>query len=138
EGAQGARLDIDHGDYPYVTSSNTTVGSVLTGLGLGVRDISAVLLVTPAYVTKVGGGALPSALPDDLNAELQRRGRELDGATQLMRQTGRLDVGWLRRACYLNQADGIVLAKVDVLAGVGDVGLYDEAGEPPVTVLPGW
>lgn len=138
EGAQGARLDLDHGDYPYVTSSNTTIGSVLTGLGLGTRDISSVLLVSPAYVTKVGGGPLPSLLTDDLNAELQRRGRELDGATQLMRQTGWLDIGWLRRACYLNQADGIVLTKVDVLAGVGAVGLYDEANEPPVTMVPGW
>ncbi len=135
EGAQGARLDVDHGDYPYVTSSNTTIGGVLTGLGVGPRDVSASLLVTPAYVTKVGGGELPSRVPPALNARLQVLGDELDGATQLMRETGWLDTGWLRDACRLNQAAGIVVTKVDVLADLGPVGLYD-GGE--VRMLPGW
>jgi adenylosuccinate synthase len=138
EGAQGARLDVDHGDYPYVTSSNTTVGAVLTGLGLGPRDISAVLLVTPAYVTKVGGGSLPSQVDDALNAELQRRGAEIDGATNLLRDIGWLDVGWLRTACRLNQADGLIVTKVDVLAGLPSVGLYDSDATPAVEQLPGW
>ena len=138
EGAQGVRLDVDHGDYPYVTSSNTTVGAVLTGLGVGPRDIGTVLLVTPAYVTKVGGGDLPSRVGPRLNAYLQERGRELDGATGLVRDTGWLDVGWLRTACRLNQADGLVVTKVDVLAGLPTVGLYGVPGAPRVTMLPGW
>jgi adenylosuccinate synthase len=138
EGAQGARLDVDHGTYPYVTSSNTTVGAVLTGLGVGPRDIGSVLLVTPAYVTKVGGGRLPSKVDDELNAELQRRGGELDGATNLMRDVGWLDAGWLRTACRLNQADGLIVTKVDVLAGLPGVGLYDDTATPTVQWLPGW
>lgn len=138
EGAQGSRLDLDHGDYPYVTSSNTTVGGVLTGLGVGPRDISGVLLVTPAYVTKVGGGEMPSRVDADLNAVLQERGEETDGATLLMRDTGWLDVGWLRAAGRLNQADGIVMTKLDVLAGLPEVGLYDDSRVPHVETLPGW
>ncbi|MFF0575283.1 adenylosuccinate synthetase [Streptosporangium saharense] len=138
EGAQGSRLDLDHGDYPYVTSSNTTVGAVLTGLGVGPRDIASVLLVTPAYVTKVGGGELPSRLYGELNAELQERGEELDRATDLMRDTGWLDVGWLRAACRLNQADGIVMTKFDVLAGFPSIGLYDADRNPAVRMVPGW
>ncbi|MFD0891845.1 adenylosuccinate synthetase, partial [Streptosporangium algeriense] len=138
EGAQGSRLDLDHGDYPYVTSSNTTVGAVLTGLGVGPRDIASVLLVTPAYVTKVGGGELPSRLYGELNAELQERGEELDRATDLMRDTGWLDLGWLRSACRLNQADGIVMTKFDVLADFPAIGLYDEDRTPAVRMRPGW
>jgi adenylosuccinate synthase len=138
EGAQGARLDLDHGDYPYVTSSNTTIGSVLTGLGVGPPDISAVLLVTPSYVTKVGGGPLPSRVDSATNLILRTRGQELDGVTNLMRETGWLDLGWLRRACRLNQATGIVMTKVDVLAGLKTIGLYDEAADPIVRILPGW
>jgi adenylosuccinate synthase len=129
---------VDHGDYPYVTSSNTTVGAVLTGLGIGPRDISAVLLVTSAYVTKVGGGSLPSQVDDALNTELQRRGAEIDGATNLMRDVGWLDVGWLRTACRLNQADGLIVTKVDVLAGLPSVGVYDHNATPTVERLPGW
>ncbi|MGH3450536.1 MAG: adenylosuccinate synthetase, partial [Haloechinothrix sp.] len=138
EGAQGARLDLDHGGYPYVTSSNTTIGAVITGLGIGPRDISTVLMVSPAYVTKVGGGDLPSRVDPELNIYLQQRGRELDGATLQMRDTGWLDAGWLRTACQLNQADGIVLTKVDVLAGIDSVGLYDQSADPALTMHPGW
>jgi adenylosuccinate synthase len=135
EGAQGARLDIDHGAYPFVTSCNTTVGAVLTGLGIGPRDIATTLLVTGAYVTKVGGGPFPSRGDDELNHQLRDQGHEVDGATGSVRDCGWLDVSWLRRACVLNQADGLVVTKVDVLAGRSEVGLWD-AGE--VTIVPGW
>jgi len=138
EGAQGSRLDLDHGDYPYVTSSSTTIGSVLTGLGVGPRDISAVLLVTPAYVTKVGGGALPSRVDDITNTVLRDRGEERDGVTNLMRDTGWLDVGWLRTAGRLNQATGVIVTKADVVAGLDRIGVYDEEQDPTVHFLRGW
>jgi adenylosuccinate synthase len=138
EGAQGARLDLDHGDYPYVTSSNTTIGSVLTGLGVGPPDISAVLLVTPSYVTKVGGGALPSQVDSATNLILRTRGQEIDGVTNVMRETGWLDLGWLRNACRLNRATGIVMTKVDVVAGLKEIGLYDETADSTVRIMPGW
>lgn len=138
EGAQGARLDLDHGDYPHVTSSNTTIGAVLTGLGLIPRDLGETLVVTSAYVTKVGGGELPSRLSGPRHNELQRKGAELDGATGLWRDVGWLDVGWLARACALNGATGLVVTKVDVLADAAEVGLFDAGAQPPVRLLPGW
>jgi adenylosuccinate synthase len=138
EGAQGARLDLDHGDYPYVTSSNTTIGAVLTGLGVTPRDLGRTLVVTPAYVTKVGGGDLPSKLSGARHDELRDKGEEKDGATGLWRDVGWLDLGWLRWACALNGADGLVVTKVDVLAGTGEVGLFDGDAVSPVRLLPGW
>lgn len=125
EGAQGMRLDVDHGDYPYVTSSNTTVGAVLTGLGVGPRDIDEVLLVTPPYVTKVGGGTLPNRVKAATEAELRRRGAEVDGVTGAVRDIGWLDLSWLRHAVMVNQATGLLLTKVDCAAGFAELCLID-------------
>lgn len=136
EGAQGARLDIDHGDYPFVTSSNTTVGAALTGLGLGPRDIDRVLLVTPTYVTKVGGGTLPHRLSRVPERLLRQRGNEVDGATGSVRDVARLDLRWLRAAAVLNQATGIILTKVDVFLDDHPLEVVGPDGD--VVCLPWW
>jgi adenylosuccinate synthase len=130
EGAQGALLDIDHGDYPFVTSSNTTVGAVLSGLGVGVRDVGRVVVVASAYMTKVGGGAFPTRI-DGVEAEfLRSRGEEVDGATGLLRDCGWLDLARLRWAAAVNRADGIVLTKLDVVGGLPEIALVDSSLPP--------
>ena len=130
EGAQGALLDVDHGDYPFVTSSNTTIGAVFTGLGIGVRDLDRVLVVASAYMTKVGGGAFPTRI-DGVEAEfLRSRGEEVDGATGLLRDCGWLDLALLRRAVAVNRADGIVLTKLDVVGGLPEIALVDSSLSP--------
>jgi adenylosuccinate synthase len=157
EGAQGSLLDIDHGTYPYVTSSNTTVGGVCTGAGVGPDAIEYVLGITKAYVTRVGGGPFPTELFDDAGKRLARRGDEFGATTGRPRRCGWLDAVALRRMVQLNGVTGLCVTKLDVLDGFEELSIctsYRLDGEildaPPLDVqdwprlepvyetLPGW
>ena len=115
EGAQGTMLDVDFGTYPYVTSSNTTVGAVCTGLGVGPQAIDRVLGVSKAYVTRVGGGPFPTEMPPELDEEIRNIGEEYGATTQRPRRCGWLDLVALRYAAQVNGFTGLVLTKFDVL-----------------------
>ena len=121
EGAQGSLLDIDHGTYPYVTSSNTTIGGVCTGAGVGPDAIDYVLGITKAYVTRVGGGPFPTELFDDDGARLARRGDEFGATTGRPRRCGWLDAVALRRMVHLNGISGFCVTKLDVLDGFDEI-----------------
>src|SRR5437870_1397332 len=123
EGAQGTMLDIDHGTYPFVTSSNTVVGGVCTGLGVAPKHIGRVLGVAKAYTTRVGGGAGPTELNDAPGEHLRKRGNEFGTVTGRPRRTGWLDLPVLRTSVMLNGIDAVALTKLDVL---------DEFDEIPV------
>ena len=132
EGAQGTMLDIDFGTYPYVTSSNTTVGAVCTGLGVAPKAIDHVLGVSKAYVTRVGGGPFPTEMPPDLDEEIRRIGEEYGATTQRPRRCGWLDLVALRYATQINGFTGIVLTKFDVLDGLDEIQIcvaYQRDGE---------
>jgi adenylosuccinate synthase len=115
EGAQGMMLDIDHGTYPFVTSSNTIVGGVCTGLGVAPKHIHVVVGVAKAYTTRVGGGAFPTELDDAHGEHLRKRGNEFGTVTGRPRRTGWLDLPVLRTAASLNGLDELALTKLDVL-----------------------
>lgn len=115
EGAQGTFLDIDHGTYPYVTSSNTTAGAAATGSGFGVRHLDYVLGITKTYSTRVGAGPYPTELLDDIGEQLRKRGNEFGSVTKRPRRCGWLDAVILRRAVQLNSISGLCLTKLDVL-----------------------
>jgi adenylosuccinate synthase len=115
EGAQGMMLDVDHGTYPFVTSSNTVVGGVCTGLGVAPKHIHQVIGVSKAYTTRVGGGAFPTELNDAHGEHLRTRGNEFGTVTGRPRRTGWLDLAVLRTSAMLNGIDGIALTKLDVL-----------------------
>jgi adenylosuccinate synthase len=141
EGAQGSLLDIDHGTYPYVTSSNTTVGGVCTGAGVGPDAIDYVLGITKAYVTRVGGGPFPTELFDDAGKRLARRGDEFGATTGRPRRCGWLDAVALRRMVSLNGVSGFCVTKLDVMDGFEEIRIctaYRLAGEvldaPPLDV----
>jgi adenylosuccinate synthase len=138
EGAQGARLDLDHGDYPHVTASNTTIGAVFTGLGVTHKDIRKVLVVTSAYMTKVGSGPFETEIIGPMQDALRAFGRELDGATNKVRSVGWLDLESLRRSIWVNGADGIVLTKVDVLSRLGKAVLRVSNAPPVEEEFPIW
>jgi len=121
EGAQGSLLDIDHGTYPYVTSSNTTIGGVCTGAGVGPDAIDYVLGITKAYVTRVGGGPFPTELFDETGARLARRGDEFGATTGRPRRCGWLDAVALRRMVKLNGVSGFCVTKLDVLDGFEEI-----------------
>jgi adenylosuccinate synthase len=121
EGAQGSLLDIDHGTYPYVTSSNTTVGGVCTGAGVGPGAIDYVLGITKAYVTRVGGGPFPTELFDQAGKRLARRGDEFGATTGRPRRCGWLDSVALRRMVKLNGVSGLCVTKLDVLDGFDEI-----------------
>jgi len=121
EGAQGSLLDIDHGTYPYVTSSNTTVGGVCTGAGVGPNAIDYVLGITKAYVTRVGGGPFPTELFDPDGERLARRGDEFGATTGRPRRCGWLDAVALRRMVSLNGVNGFCVTKLDVLDGFEEI-----------------
>lgn len=129
EGAQGALLDIDHGTYPYVTSSNTTAGGSATGSGVGPCHIDYVLGITKAYATRVGGGPFPSELLDDegkvneLGQYLADKGREVGATTGRGRRCGWLDMVALKRASWVNSITGLCLTKLDVLDGLETIRL---------------
>jgi adenylosuccinate synthase len=115
EGAQGTLLDIDHGTYPFVTSSNTTAGGAFTGTGVGPRDIDYILGITKAYATRVGAGPFPTELFDDTGAHLAQRGNEFGSTTGRPRRCGWFDAVALRKAKRLNGLTGLCVTKLDVL-----------------------
>jgi adenylosuccinate synthase len=118
EGAQGSLLDIDHGTYPYVTSSNTTVGGAYAGCGVGARDIDYVLGIAKAYATRVGGGPFPTELNDDMGELLRKRGNEFGATTGRPRRCGWIDLVALKRAVQINGISGLAITKLDVLDGL--------------------
>lgn len=121
EGAQGALLDIDHGTYPFVTSSNPIAGGATTGAGVGPRDIDEVWGVTKAYATRVGSGPFPSELHDDVGEEIRQKGGEFGTTTGRPRRTGWLDVVALRYAARLNSLSALAVTKLDVLSGFDQI-----------------
>ena len=123
EGAQGTMLDIDHGTYPFVTSSSTTVGGICSGLGVAPKHIHKVIGVGKAYTTRVGGGAFPTELENAHGEHLRQRGNEFGTVTGRPRRCGWLDLPVLRTSAILNGLDEIALTKLDVL---------DEFDEIPV------
>ncbi len=118
EGAQGTLLDIDHGTYPYVTSSSTTAGGACIGSGIGPRYVDTVLGITKAYTTRVGSGPFPTELFDDAGAHMARQGHEFGATTGRPRRCGWLDMVALRRAVMLNSASSLCITKLDVLDGL--------------------
>jgi adenylosuccinate synthase len=121
EGAQGSLLDIDHGTYPYVTSSNTTVGGALAGTGVGAGDIDYVLGIAKAYATRVGGGPFPTELDDAVGEEIRRRGAEFGATTGRPRRCGWIDLVALKRAVMINGVSGLCVTKLDVLDGLPSI-----------------
>ncbi len=117
EGAQGALLDVDHGTYPYVTSSNTVAGAAAAGTGLGPRDVDAVLGIIKAYTTRVGGGPFPTELFDADGERLSRVGQEVGAVTGRARRTGWFDAVALRRSVLNNSLSSLCVTKLDVLDG---------------------
>ena len=157
EGAQGALLDIDHGSWPFVTSSNTTAGGVATGTGIGPLHLDYVLGVTKAYTTRVGSGPFPTELEDDVGRGIAERGREFGATTGRPRRGGWLDAVMLRQSILINSFSALCLTKLDVLDGMDSVcictGYQDSAGRsvlaprdleqwldvrPVYEELPGW
>ena len=118
EGAQGTLLDIDHGTYPYVTSSNATVGGACTGLGIGPRAVGAVMGVVKAYTTRVGEGPLPTELTGELGQRLRDSGNEYGAVTGRPRRCGWYDAVAVRYGARINGLDALALTKLDVLDGL--------------------
>jgi adenylosuccinate synthase len=121
EGGQGVLLDIDHGTYPYVTSSSTTAGGACAALGIGPRSIDAVVGLCKAYVTRVGLGPFPTELEDETGERLRKRGAEFGATTGRPRRCGWLDIPALRLAVRISGIEGLALTKLDVLAGLDTV-----------------
>ncbi len=121
EGAQGTLLDIDHGTYPYVTSSNSTAGGVCTGLGVPPKKIDTVLGVTKAYTTRVGGGPFPTEIFDERGEFLLERGNEYGSTTGRPRRCGWFDAVGVSYSCRLNGIDKIALTKPDVLDDLDEI-----------------
>lgn len=115
EGAQGTFLDIDHGTYPYVTSSNTVAGAACHGVGIGPSQVFEVLGITKAYTTRVGSGPFPTELDNDLGNFIRQEGREFGATTGRARRCGWLDAALVRQAVMLNGITGLVITKMDVL-----------------------
>jgi adenylosuccinate synthase len=157
EGAQGALLDVDHGTYPYVTSSNTTAGGTATGSGFGPLYLNYVLGITKAYTTRVGSGPFPTELFDEVGEMLFTKGKELGASTGRNRRCGWFDAVILKMSIRINSVSGICLTKLDVLDGLDTVkvctgykgvdanslscltnfDMYDDL-EPLYAELPGW
>ena len=138
EGAQGALLDIDHGTYPYVTSSNCLAGTAASGSGVGPQFLDYVLGIVKAYTTRVGTGPFPTELTDDVGAGLAQRGNEFGSVTGRPRRCGWLDIPALTRSLQLNGVDGLCITKLDVLDGMREVRIctgYMVRGKP-LALLP--
>ena len=118
EGAQGAMLDIDHGTYPYVTSSNCIAGTATTGSGIGPQQLHYVLGITKAYTTRVGAGPFPTELNDDIGKYLAKRGHEFGATTGRPRRCGWFDAVAMRRSVQINGISGLCVTKLDVLDGI--------------------
>jgi adenylosuccinate synthase len=157
EGAQGTFLDIDHGTYPYVTSSNCVAGAVCTGAGVGPTRIDRVLGITKAYTTRVGGGPFPTEDTGDFGELLREAGAEFGATTGRPRRCGSLDVVMLREAATVNGLTALAINKLDVLSGIGELRIATayrvdgkltndfpmtlaeiERAEPVYETLPGW
>lgn len=123
EGAQGTLLDVDHGTYPYVTSSNTIAGAACVGSGFGPRHINYILGITKAYTTRVGSGPFPTELEDEIGKHLSTKGNEFGSVTGRPRRCGWLDLVALRRSIQLNSFSGLCITKLDVLDGLKTVKL---------------
>ena len=123
EGAQGSLLDVDHGTYPYVTSSNTVAAAAAVGAGVGPQQLNYVLGITKAYTTRVGSGPFPTELTEDIGEHLRQRGQEFGSVTGRPRRCGWFDAAALRRAVQLNGATGLCVTKLDVLDGLPTVRL---------------
>jgi adenylosuccinate synthase len=121
EGAQGTMLDIDHGTYPFVTSSSATAGGAATGTGVGPTAIGTVISVTKAYVTRVGGGPFPTEIHDVAGEELRARGNEYGAVTGRPRRCGWLDIPLLRYSNQVNGAEWLVITKLDVLDTLAEI-----------------
>jgi len=138
EGAQGALLDIDHGTYPYVTSSNCLAGAAAPGAGVGPQFLDYVLGIVKAYATRVGTGPFPTELTDDIGARLAKRGNEFGSVTGRPRRCGWLDIPALKRSFALNGVTGTCITKLDVLDGLPEIRLctgYTVHGQP-LALLP--
>ncbi len=121
EGAQGTLLDVDHGTYPFVTSSNTLAGSASAGSGTGVGSVGYVLGITKAYTTRVGSGPFPSELTDEIGERLGQRGHEFGTVTGRKRRCGWFDATLVKQSCTVGGIHGIALTKVDVLDGLDEL-----------------
>ncbi|WP_022975384.1 adenylosuccinate synthase [Nevskia ramosa] len=121
EGAQGALLDIDHGTYPYVTSSNTTAGGAATGSGVGPRNLDYVLGIVKAYATRVGSGPFPTELDDEIGQLIREKGKEFGTVTGRPRRCGWFDAVAARRSIFNNSVSGLCVTKLDVLDGMETV-----------------
>ncbi len=123
EGAQGTLLDIDHGTYPFVTSSNTTAGGAATGTGMGPRNFDYVLGITKAYTTRVGSGPFPTELFDETGEHLSSKGHEFGATTGRRRRCGWFDAVALRRSIQINSISGMCITKLDVLDGLESISM---------------
>ena len=126
EGAQGLMLDVDHGMYPFGTSSNTTAGAVCTGAGVGPKKIGEILGVVKAYTSRVGAGPVPTELKDDVGSRLQEKGKEFGTVTGRRRRCGWIDAVTLRLAARVNSLTGVALTKMDTLGGFNPVKICTE------------
>ncbi|MBW1695631.1 MAG: adenylosuccinate synthase [Deltaproteobacteria bacterium] len=157
EGAQGTHLDIDHGTYPYVTSSSTLSGNACCGTGIGPQHISGVEGVVKAYTTRVGAGPFPTELSDEIGEKIQKKGAEFGATTGRKRRCGWLDLIMVKNAIRLNGVTGLAITKLDVLGGLESINIctgyryngkvIDEfpasltvlgACRPVYETLPGW
>jgi adenylosuccinate synthase len=138
EGAQGTLLDIDHGTYPFVTSSSATTGGICTGLGVGPRRISGVMGVAKAYTTRVGSGPFPSELTDEMGQRLRDGGSEYGSMTGRPRRCGWFDAVAMRYAVRINGLDALAITKMDVLDGIDDLQICTSyrAGGEAITEFP--
>lgn len=136
EGAQGTLLDVDHGTYPFVTSSNTTAGGAATGTGVGPLDFDYVLGITKAYTTRVGSGPFPTELFDAMGEHLASKGHEFGATTGRPRRCGWFDAVALRRSKQINSLSGLCITKLDVLDGLETIQIctgYESNGETRLT-----
>jgi len=141
EGAQATFLDLDHGTYPFVTSSNPTAGGACVGTGIGPRYLTRIVGITKAYATRVGSGPFATELTDELGDKLVDIGREFGTVTGRRRRCGWLDLVMLRKAVRINSLTELALTKLDVLDTFEEVKVcteYDADGTPVYAVLPGW
>jgi adenylosuccinate synthase len=132
EGAQGTHLDIDHGTYPYVTSSNTVSGNACCGSGIGPKEITGVIGIVKAYTTRVGMGPFPTELFDETGDSIQKKGAEFGATTGRRRRCGWLDIVLLRNSVRLNGLTSLVITKLDVLDGLQSLEIctgYEYQGE---------
>jgi adenylosuccinate synthase len=138
EGAQGALLDIDHGTYPYVTSSNCLAGAAAPGSGIGPQLLDYVLGIVKAYTTRVGTGPFPTELTDEVGAGLAKRGNEFGSVTGRPRRCGWLDIAALKRSLQLNGVDGLCITKLDVLDGMSSIRICTgyRVNGAPLALLP--